>query len=225
MEIYLVYRTEATEVSERDRPFVADLSLMKVTDKPGGPKVVEIQTSRNGSPAIPVTFGPEGWTGQEGNFKFRAKLTTLENKNIAIGLVTYTQGVKVIIDTFFAEKIGVDLELPNGTYNLHYAWEANEELLKTLVVEQKGDQKKLTHVLFDAGSVDDKAVAQTPGPQAAGRFTTTITDVKDRLIHGWAIPFQGKTALIGHATRPGSAQDPDPTDPVEPFVAIASSGS
>lgn len=224
MAIYLVYRLPATEVGEQDRPFVADLSLMKVTNGVNQ-KTVEIQTLLQGSKAFTVTDNDNinSWTGEQGNHKFRAKFTTLESKNVAIGLVTH-KGSKTLIDTFFAEEIAIDLDLPNVTYGLTYAWE-KYGYTKNLKIEPEGtDKKRFIHHHFADPSNVRQRTATTPGKQAAGRFNASAATDK---LFGWAIPFQGKTALVGFAPRPsGSEQGTEdtciePGDPVEPFVAIA----
>ena len=223
-DTYLIYRIGATAVGETDRPFVADLSLMKV-DLVSGTKSIIFPTLNHGDRTINVTSSADGWIGDNSPYKVRFRSTTLESKNVLIGLVIYTKGTQKIIDSFFAEKITINLDLPSQGYNLTYAWESSASVPKTLTVSQSGTQKEFLHVKFDATSENDTIKAKTPGLQAAGRFTTTETNVANRFIHGWAIPFQGKTALIGHVTRPaqkGHSKDPDPTDPVEPFVAIAS---
>jgi hypothetical protein len=129
-------------------------------------------------------------------------------------------------DVFFALLAAVDLALPDNTYNLYYTWET--AFAKQLTLAPDGSKKTFTHHRYDAASANDtQVVAKNDGPQAPGRFTTLTTNIDGRLIHGWAVPFQSKTALVGYVTKPsGGAQDTediciDPGDPVEPFVAIA----
>lgn len=223
-DTYLVYRIGATEVGEADRPFLADLSLMKVDLVSNPTKSITFPTLTHGDQTINVTLTNDGWIGNNTFYKVRFRSATLETKSVLIGLAIFTKGNKNIIDSFFAEKITINFDAPSQNYSLTYAWESNSSVQKTLTVSQNGAKKEFLHVKFDAASTNETITAKTPGLQAAGRFTTTETNVTGRLIHGWAIPFQNKTAIIGHVTRPAQKihpKNPDPTDPVEPFVAIS----
>lgn len=223
MATYLVYRFAATALSEKDRPFVADLSLM--TFENGAAKSITFPTLAHGSQTITLTSGTDGWTGDNGYYKARLRIQdNVSNSTILVGLLTRKSNNAG--DVFFAQAATVNLELPNGTYTLYYAWQA-DSFSKELTLALDGTKKTFTHHRYDASSASDpKVVAKNDGPQAPGRFTTVETTQDPRLIHGWAVPFKDKTALVGYVTRPsGGAQNTrdtyiEPGDPVEPFVAI-----